>query len=424
MAQPNSSKPLSTVSINSLKPDNTLAGAGEYRGLRVECGKRGSKSFVYRYRSPVSGKVKQYKIGNYQASNLSGEKIGISLAEAQVQFLGLRAERDAGVCLVERKKTQAADARSQAERITVEQAVSYYMTTRVEKTRTTKAASECRRTLYGDLKILASMLLEEVTSQDVLSVVEGILERGANVQAGFFLRELTAAFNSSLPMEAANPCYRVKEHLKMQKIRLNSKRGKRAFNDVEISTFLRWLPGSHFTQGQKAVMTLTLLTAVRSGEACSLKWQDLDLDRAVWHLSETKTGDLRDVQLSTQAVNFLRGQQLLGVTEGPVIRNIKGRAVEQKSLGETAWRMRRDKQMIDLPAWTAHDLRRTVRTQLAAMKCPSAVAEAVLGHSNGGIEGVYNLHRYNDECREWLQKWADRLDGLASTDKVVSTGSA
>ncbi len=54
--------------------------------------------------------------------------------------------------------------------------------------------------------------------------------------------------------------------------------------------------------------------------------------------------------------------------------------------------------MISIPQWTAHDLRRTVRTELAILGCPTSVAEAVLGHSPKGIEGTYNLHRYENEC--------------------------
>ena len=71
--------------------------------------------------------------------------------------------------------------------------------------------------------------------------------------------------------------------------------------------------------------------------------------------------------------------------------------------------------MIDIADWTAHDLRRTVRTGLAKMGCPSEIAEAVLGHAPKGIVGTYNLHRYNSECREWLQKWANHLDKLIET---------
>ena len=42
------------------------------------------------------------------------------------------------------------------------------------------------------------------------------------------------------------------------------------------------------------------------------------------------------------------------------------------------------------------------------------IAEAALGHSKAGIVGVYDLHRYEKEVGEWLQKWCDHLDALAS----------
>ncbi|WP_332112440.1 tyrosine-type recombinase/integrase [Vibrio parahaemolyticus] len=95
------------------------------------------------------------------------------------------------------------------------------------------------------------------------------------------------------------------------------------------------------------------------------------------------------------------------------------RHVAQKQLSENMWRMRQNNTMLSIPQWTAHDLRRTVRTELARLGCPTSVAEAVLGHSPKGIEGTYNLHRYENECREWLQRWANFLDSLVCSDDNV-----
>ena len=50
------------------------------------------------------------------------------------------------------------------------------------------------------------------------------------------------------------------------------------------------------------------------------------------------------------------------------------------------------------------------------MGCPSEVAEAVLGHSRKGIEGTYDLHSYEAECREWLQRWADHLGSFKNVE--------
>jgi hypothetical protein len=29
-----------------------------------------------------------------------------------------------------------------------------------------------------------------------------------------------------------------------------------------------------------------------------------------------------------------------------------------------------------------------------------------------GIEGTYDLHKYESDCKIWLQKWADHMDSL------------
>lgn len=74
--------------------------------------------------------------------------------------------------------------------------------------------------------------------------------------------------------------------------------------------------------------------------------------------------------------------------------------------------MREAGQMLDIPNWTPHDLRRTVRTGLSRLQCPDEVAEAILGHTKSSIKRVYNLYKYDAKCKEWLQKWGDYLDAL------------
>ncbi|WP_347879832.1 tyrosine-type recombinase/integrase [Burkholderia sp. BCC0044] len=48
-----------------------------------------------------------------------------------------------------------------------------------------------------------------------------------------------------------------------------------------------------------------------------------------------------------------------------------------------------DRPRLPVTHWSAHDLRRTARTLLAMMGCPNDIAEAVLGHVQPGIIGVY-----------------------------------
>ena len=243
-----------------------------------------------------------------------------------------------------------------------------------------------------------------------------IVQRGANVQAGNVLRELTAAYEFAIGLgyfsdEFANPALLAKASLRQAKVKLTPQRGKRVLSDAELVTLLKWLPGSDYTATQKNVLRFTLWTGCRTGEVCNAAWQDIDLEKQTFHIRESKTEIERYVQLPRQAVEFLTTLRL--TTGDYLFPSQKTRLpIQQKQLTEQAWRMRRNNRMVNLPAWTPHDLRRSVRTGLSRLQCPNEVAEAVLGHSRRGIEGTYDLHRYEAECRHWLQKWADHLDSL------------
>lgn len=95
--------------------------------------------------------------------------------------------------------------------------------------------------------------------------------------------------------------------------------------------------------------------------------------------------------------------------------------VEQKTVGAMIWmrqpyattRPEHVRTRLPVTHWSAHDLRRTGRMQLTALGCTADVAEAVIGHMPGGIDGVYNLHRYDAERRTWLAKLGEHYENLA-----------
>ena len=72
--------------------------------------------------------------------------------------------------------------------------------------------------------------------------------------------------------------------------------------------------------------------------------------------------------------------------------------------------------------WTLHDIRRTVRTRLAAVGVLDDVAERLLGHV-GHIKKIgrtYNRHEYWAEKRKALAMWETELrDIIAGTAKKL-----
>ncbi|MEN0579146.1 tyrosine-type recombinase/integrase [Phytobacter palmae] len=423
MAGKQEAKPLSFKAIEMMKPgDKDKADIGENRGLRVSCGATGVKSFFYRYTSPLTSKLAQVKIGNFPQT---------SLAAARLKLNELKLLRQEGRCpaseLKQEKQLRAIEAeQTKVTELTVQGLVELYLTERIEDRKTKdgkiipgarkpKGQAEVRRTLYGDaVKSLGTRIAAEITRQDVINLINGVVARGATVQAGNVLRELSLAYEFAIGLgrfesSFANPALLAKSSLRQTRIKLTNGRGTRVLSEDELAKFLKWLPGSAYTPTIKNVLRLTLWTGCRTGEVCNMAWDDVDLEKGTIHLRETKTGVERYVQLSTQAIDFLK---VLRLNSDKYLfpSQATKKPIQQKYLTENSWRLRESGQMLDIPHWTPHDLRRTVRTGLSRLQCPNEVAEAVLGHTRGGVEGIYNLYTYDAECKTWLQAWADYLD--------------
>ena len=45
----------------------------------------------------------------------------------------------------------------------------------------------------------------------------------------------------------------------------------------------------------------------------------------------------------------------------------------------------------------------------------------MLAHTDSDVTSVYQRHQYDEQAREWLQKWANHLDALVA-DNVVPMG--
>jgi len=177
----------------------------------------------------------------------------------------------------------------------------------------------------------------------------------------------------------------------------------------------------------REALTLVLLTGCRSGEIISGRWRDIDLDRDVWTMRETKNGEPHDVMLPQQAVELLRYRQ--GIDKIFVFPSPRGcQHVAQKALGLAQYTARHAaghkpvEDPIEVP-WTVHDLRRTVATGLARLGCPRVVQDRVLNHVDTSVGAIYDRHGYDGEARAWLQKWADYMDAL-KTRKVMPLSAA
>jgi integrase len=157
---------------------------------------------------------------------------------------------------------------------------------------------------------------------------------------------------------------------------------------------------------------LLLLTAVRRNEVAQMTWSEVDLDNALWVIPahRTKSSAPHEAPLSSMAVDLLRSLPRFTGSDF-VFSTTGGRSgIHSFSLYKNAI----DARATGLTNWRFHDLRRTARTNLASLGVAPFIAELILGHAQKGVHAVYDLHRYQAEKREALERWANRLRDIVT----------
>src|SRR5262249_20407321 len=142
---------------------------------------------------------------------------------------------------------------------------------------------------------------------------------------------------------------------------------------------------------------MLLLTGARHREVSEAPWSELDLTKETWTIDQTRfksnaehivplTGDT--LTLLKSLPRFKRGDYVFSTTMGE-----KPTMIGDKIKSKIDDLMRQELRT-ELKPWRIHDLRRTVRSNLSALRIPDHICEMVLGHGRKGLQRTYDLHRY------------------------------
>jgi integrase len=144
-----------------------------------------------------------------------------------------------------------------------------------------------------------------------------------------------------------------------------------------------------------------------------MRWDELDLTNSTWNTARdrNKSDRKHSVPLSPPAVEIINS-----IPRTSDVLVFPSRGTDKPVSGFSKWK----KKIVELSntsGWTVHDLRRTVGTELAALKIHPHVIDRVLNHKGGTISGVtatYNQYDYLDEMREALNLWADTVNEITN----------
>jgi integrase len=375
---------------------------------------RDIRAWTYRFRSPVDDALRQIRLGHWPAvgwpqAQVKWNEARAKRAEGEDPRLAKKAARDAAVA-----ELKARRAERKRQRVTVAVVVERFLAEHIAvECRTEKARRDARSMLEGRVV----PLLGDTPAQDIRRAdAEAFLLKvraDAPALARLLRSRLGGAWDHAistklLPEEHPNPWRGA------LKKKLKPKARTRVLDDAELAALL---PHLRDRSDETDALLLSLLTAARSGEVVAIDPTSVDLDRGTWtlHVAErdrdddddedevvNKTETQRTVRLPRQAIEILRR------------RGCTFQRLPQSRLSVFV----REQLSFGLRRWKPHDLRRSARTGLARLGVRDEVCEAALGHVEGGVRGVYNLHRFEREVGEALQLWADHLDALTAP-KVV-----
>lgn len=409
------------------------------QGLRLEVSTK-SRSWIYRYKSPVDQRMRQVKIGTWPEmsaarAEVEWEKLRDARADGRDPAADRRAVRSEERAAGEAKRSAAAN------RFSVRALWKLYFDGHVMRNRKPKGIDETRRTIekvFTDHPEVADMEAAKVSRATAFDILQGYLD--TPVQATRIRMELGAAWEyghdaGRLDPEVPNWWRQIMRGKLRSKGRVREGErvgtSKRVLNAEEIGLLINWLP--NFSRLVEDVVTLYMWTCTRGSEILNMEVSELseEKDGLWWTIPKSKTKnswregatDLR-VPLVGRAAKIVQ-RRIQAVGTGYIFPST-GRTghVEQKTVSAMVWmhqpysNTRPEYQRVRLPVshWSVHDLRRTGRTQLSSLGCNADVAEAVIGHMPKGIEGVYNLHRYDHERREWLTKLSNHYEKLAALE--------
>ncbi|OFC59420.1 hypothetical protein BAE30_08615 [Acidithiobacillus caldus] len=363
------------------------------KGLVVYVSPTGSK--VFYCLKKVDGKVEEIRIGDVAT---------VTIETARAQAAKIINDIAAGANPAEQRRRKRAE-------MTFAQLFAEW--TKEARARGKRSVANDERNYRLHLQGLAKRKLSEIQRQHVRALHQKIGKDSGIYAANRVLALVRAVFNfgiKELDLSLSNPAAGIKMHRE-------ESRDRRLHAD-ELPKFFEALAEEENVDIRDYVL-LSLLTGGRRSNVLSMRWDEISLERGIWHIpsSKAKAGEAIEVPLSTAAQEILRSRASANGMQGFVFPG-PGRAghlVEPRKGWE---RILRRAGIEDL---RLHDLRRS----LASFQIDAGVSLAVigkgLGHQSQATTAVY-ARLAQEPVRDAMEKGAAAIlaaAGVTNPAKVV-----
>lgn len=406
---------------------NVMFSVGGVPGLHLQITPNGGRSWVLR--ATVGAMRRDIGLGGFP---------GVTLSQARDKARDARAKIESGVDPVEeRKATKAALVAAQRRGLTFDLAVDRCLSSKLDAFKNAKHRQQWENTLstYASPE-LGKMLVQDITTQDVLRVLqphwatktETAKRLRGRIEAVLSWATVAGHRTGDNPARWAG---NLKELLPApSKVATESNHPALALADAT-----RWFAALQTRDGNGArALELLALTATRSQEVRGARWDEFDLDKALWVIpgARMKMGKEHRIPLPSRAVALL--EALDNVEGNPLVfPAARGGPLSDMTLSATMKRMHQAEVaqggagFIDRtskrPA-VPHGLRSTFRDWAAERTTyPGDMAEVALAHRiSNTVEASYRRGDMIEKRRRMMADWSEFVAGSAKGGKVVRLG--
>jgi len=344
-------------------------------GLIIRMTPTGAKSW-YVYRRPKNGRPQRYHLGTFPE---------MGVADARQEAMVVVAKMTKGI-------DPQAERRAVQTEMLFKDAFSQYLELKAKPHR--KTWKETERIFNTYLKPLHNRPLSSIKTMDVTTLHANLGKKHGHYMANRILAGVSAVFTwmISKGWEGRNPCSGIE--------RFHEQSRDRFLNVEELKRFFKALAAEEEPMF-KDYFLICLLTGVRGGNVRSMRWSDLELDRGLWRLPDTKAGGPLLVVLPLPAVTLLRKRKEMmeaeaktesDTDEEPAIDYVFPETRARSKHGhmgypQKAWE--RIQTRAGLPDLRIHDLRRTLGSWQAGTGASLPIIGRTLGHRDHTSTMIY-----------------------------------
>lgn len=399
--------PLTDATVRAAKPAEKVQRLFDARGLYLEVAPSGGRWWRLKYR--VAGKEKRISLGVYP---------DVSLAAAREARDEARKLLAAGTDPSVRRQADKAAQRAAALH-TLEPVARAWLKHRAP-TWTPGTLDAITSSLENHVfPKLGDRPVKDVQPRDVRDVVQAIEATGAAETAGRVFQRLRAIYRYAVAHDLCDtdPTYPLKpgEILKPRRVQHRA-----SLPESELPAFLVKLDAYEGDPRTVGALRLLLLTATRPGEARGARWGEFDEDRALWRIPgermKMKTPHL--VPLSTQALALLQALRAVAAEDDELVFPspfYPGKPISDGTMNSALARMGYK------GAATAHGFRTSFSTAANEAGWNADVIERQLAHEErDDVRAAYNRAQWLKQRAELMQWWADHLDKLRASAKVIT----